>query len=109
MNAKPTVKSVVFNDQEEFLTEIRQDRDRIERQILRLTVRRRYGNPFVTISVVATVAIADTVVKLDQRVGEVFVGDEKAKGLEGKIEAILVKMTDAGKALGLDVRAGVYE
>ena len=109
MNASPTVKSVVFNDQAEFLTEIRQDRDRIERQILRLTVRRQYGNPFITISVVATVAIADTIVKLDHRVGECFVGDEKAKGMEDKIRTTLDKITDAGKKLGLDVRAGVYE
>ena len=108
MIAKSVLKNLVFNDLEEFLAEIQQDHDRIERQILRLTVRRRYGNPFVTISVVATAMILDNLVKLDHRIGEVFAGDEKSKGLESKIQIVLEKLTEAGKTLGLDVRAGVY-
>ena len=45
--------AVNFHDPDEFMTEIRFDKDRIDRGILRITVRRRYGNPFVTVSVVA--------------------------------------------------------
>lgn len=109
MNPNPTSLTVAFNDPEEFLTEIRQDRDRIDRQILRITVRRRYGEPFVTVSVVATAAVEGTVVKLEHRVGEAFAGDARANGLAAKTQTVLDKLADAGKALGLDVRAGIYE
>lgn len=101
--------AVAFNDPEEYLAEISRDRDRIDRQILRVTVRRRYGEPFVTVTVVATVTVEGTLVKLEHRVGDAFAGDEKTNGLSVKTQALLDKLTDAGKALGLEVRAGVYE
>ena len=85
---------VSFNDPEEFLTELRQDRDRLDRAILRVT---------------ATVTIDGMLVKLDHRVGDAFAGDEKANGLMTKTQALLEKLTGTGKALGLEVRAGVYE
>jgi hypothetical protein len=107
MSATPI--TVSFNDPDEFLEEVRRDKDKIARGILRLTVRRRYGEPFVTVSVVATIVIEGTVVKLEHRVGEAFVGDEKAHGLATKTQAILDKISDAAKGLGLEVRAGVYE
>lgn len=101
--------AVAFNDPDEFLAEIGRDHDRIDRQILRVTVRRRYGEPFVTVSVVATATVAGILVRLDHRVGEAFAGAEKATGLGAKTQALLDKLTTAAAALGLDVRAGVYE
>lgn len=98
-----------FNDPDEFLDEIRKDQDRIDRKILRVTVRRRYGEPFVTISVVATAMIEGLIVKLEHRIGESFPGDEKANGISTKTQAILDKLTEAGKSLELDLRTGVYE
>ena len=109
MTTKAGPITVAFNDPDEYLAEITRDRDRIDRQILRVTVRRRYGEPFVTVSVVATVTVEGTLVKLEHRVGEAFAGDEKANGLTAKTQAILDKLTEAGKALGLEVRAGVFE
>lgn len=100
---------VSFHDLEEYLAELRIDKDRIDRGILRVTVRRRYGSPFVTVSVVATVTVEGVLVKLEHRVGEAFAGDEKANGLTDKAQATLNTLTDAGKSLGLDVRAGVFE
>ena len=101
--------AVSFHDPDEFLTELRLDEDRIDRDILRVTVRRRYGNPFVTVSVVATTSIEGTLVKLEHRIGEAFAGDEKAHGLIDKAQAALDTLTEVGKSLGLDVRAGVFE
>lgn len=109
MKTRPIPVTVAFNDPDEFLEEIRCDRTRIDRGILRLTVRRRYGEPFVTVSVIATVTVENTVVVLDHRVGESFAGHERSNGLAAKTQTVLDKLTEAGKALGLEVRAGVYE
>lgn len=107
MTTAPVVVS--FHDPDEFLTELTLDKDRIDRGILRLTVRRRYASPFVTVSVVATATVEGVVVKLEHRIGEAFAGDEKANGLTDKAQAALGKLTEAGKSLNLDVRAGVFE
>ena len=101
--------AVSFHDPDEFLAELRLDEDRIDRGILRVTVRRRYGSPFVTVSVVATATIEGTLVKLDHRIGEAFAGDEKTNGLTDKAQSVLDSLTGAGKSLGLDVRSGVFE
>lgn len=106
---KTTPIGVGFHDPDEFLAELHLDRDRIDRDILRVTVRRRYGSPFVTVSVVATATVGGVLVKLEHRVGEAFAGDEKATGLADKTQAALGKLTAAAKSLGLDVRAGVFE
>jgi hypothetical protein len=106
---KPTPLTVSFHDPGEFIEEISRDKDRIERNILRLTVRRRYGEPFITISVVATVVIEGTIVKLEHRIGEAFAGDEKNTAMAAKTQAVLDKLSAAAKGLGLEVRAGVYE
>ncbi len=106
---KTTPIAVSFHDLEEYLAELRIDKDRIDRGILRVTVRRRYGSPFVTVSVVATATVEGVLVKLEHRVGEAFAGDEKANGLTDKAQAVLDKLTEIGKSLGLDVRAGVFE
>lgn len=101
--------AVSFHDPDEFLAELRLDKDRIDRGILRVTVRRRYGNPLVTVAVVATATVGGTLVRLEHRVGEAFAGDEKATGLADKTRAALDTLTRAGESLGLNVRAGVYE
>ena len=88
--------AVNFHDPDEFMTEIRFDKDRIDRGILRITVRRRYGNPFVTVSVVATATVEGVLVKLEHRIGEAFAGDEKANGLTDKVQATLDKLTEVG-------------
>lgn len=45
---RPTPLKAAFHDAGEFLDEIRADRDRIDRGILRLTVRHRYGTMLVS-------------------------------------------------------------
>jgi hypothetical protein len=109
MTTRTNPLTVSFNDPDEFLEEVRKDHDRVDRAILRLTVRRRYGEPFVTVSVVATAVIEGTVVRLEHRIGDAFVGDEKSNGLAAKTKTVLGKLADAAKPLGLEVRAGVYE
>lgn len=109
MTTRTSRPTVSFNDPDEFLEEARKDHDRIDRGILRLTVRRRYGEPFVTVSVVATAVIEGTVVRLEHRIGEAFVGDEKSNGLATKTKTVLDKLSNAAKPLGLEARAGVFE
>jgi hypothetical protein len=101
--------TISFHDPDEYLSELRRDHERIDRRILRVTVRRRYGEPFITISVIATAAVEGTIVKLEHRIGEAFAGDENSNGLSTKTQVVLDKLTEAGKALGLDVRSGVFE
>jgi hypothetical protein len=105
----PPTLTVGFNDPDEFLDEVRKDIDRIERKILRVTVRRRYAQPFVHVAVVATAVVGNTAIHLEQRIGEAFFGDEKADGLTTKTQAALDKIGEAAKGLGLEVRAGVFE
>ncbi len=109
MTKEPIPLTVSFHDPDEYISELRRDHERIDRRILRVTVRRRYGEPFITISVIATAAIEGTIVKLEHRIGEAFAGDEKSNGLATKTQVVLDKLTEVGKALGLDVRSGVFE
>jgi hypothetical protein len=100
---------VCYNDPDEYLDELRRDLDGVERKILRLTVRRRYGNPFVHVSVVATALVAGRVVQLEQTIGEAFAGDERAGGLGEKTRTALDKISAAAVQLGLEVRAGILK
>lgn len=104
-----TLVRVNFNDLDEFLEEVRTDSDQIDRRILRVTLRRRYAQPFVHVAVVATAVVGNTMVHLEHRIGDAFFGDEKTTGLKTKVQSALDKLTDAAKTLGLEVRAGVYE
>ena len=104
-----TAVKVNFHDPDEFLDELRKDRDRIDRNILRVTVRRRYAPPFVHVAVVATAVVGNTVVTLEQRLGEVFAGDEAGSPIPNKIQTALDRLTAAAVKLGLEVRAGVFE
>jgi hypothetical protein len=103
-----TVVKVNFHDPDEFLGEIRKDHDRIDRKLLRVTVRRRYAPPFVHVAVVATAVVGNSVVTLEHRVGEVFAGDEAGSPIPGKIQATLDRLTAEAELLGLEVRAGVF-
>ena len=106
---KPTPIAANFYDPDEYLAELLLDKDRVDRGILRVTVRRRYATPFVTVSVVATAVVEGVLASLEHRIGEAFAGDEKVNGITDKAHAALDKLTAAGKSLGLDVRAGVFE
>ncbi len=104
-----TPVKVSFHDAEEFLDELRKDHDRIDRKLLRVTVRRRYAPPFVHVAVVATAVVGNSVVTLEHRVGEVFAGDEAGSPIPGRIQATLDRLAAEAEKLGLEVRAGVFE
>jgi hypothetical protein len=108
-DAQKTPVKVNFHDPDEFLDELRKDQDRIDRKLLRVTVRRRYAPPFVHVAVVATAVVGNSVVTLEHRVGEVFAGDEAGSSIPGKIQAGLDRLTAEAEKLGLEVRAGVFE
>lgn len=102
--------NVLFNDAGEFLAELHLDADKVDRKILRLTIRRRCHQPFVYVSVMGTVVIGRTVVTLDHRLGETFIGEDlKHSEVGNRAEALLARISQAAGELGLEVRAGVFE
>ena len=109
MSQDPSPITIAFNDPDEFLEELARDRETVDRKILRVTVRRRYASPFVTVSVVATALVGGQVVRLEQRIGQAFAAAENVTEVATKTQAALDKLTEAGKALSLEVRAGVFE
>ncbi|MCE9561220.1 MAG: hypothetical protein K8U57_04120 [Planctomycetes bacterium] len=100
---------VQFHDPEEFLAEVRRDAERVDRKIVRVTIRRRYRPPFVTMSVIATAVVSPTVITLDHRVGETFSGDGHDSDLVTKATATIDKVTRVLNEIGLEVRPGVFE
>ncbi len=101
---------VQFHAIEEFLTEITRDRECIDRGILRITVLRRFHDPFVHIFLLATAVIDRTVVRLDHRLGECFASDATAAaGIGKKAEELMNRLHREAEQLGLEVRAGVFE
>ncbi len=101
---------VQFHAVEEFLVEITKDKDRVDQKILRLTVLRRFHDPFVHMFLLATAVVGGTIVRLDQRLGECFAADATAAGTIGKkAEELLARLDREAAALGLEVRAGVFE
>jgi len=101
--------TVMFHAPDEFLEELLRDRTRIDRQILRITVRHRYGEPFTTVSVIASAIVEGSIVKLQQRIGENFMAEPTSEALNRKVQAALDHLIAAAKTLELDVRTGVYE
>jgi hypothetical protein len=101
---------VSFNDPDEFLREVRIDADRVDRKIVRLTVRRRYQQPFVSVSVYASAVIGQFVVTLDHRLGETFAVEElRATEVGKKVDTVLTRLQRDMTDLGLEVRPGVFE
>lgn len=101
---------VQFHAVEEFLAEITKDADRVEGRILRVTVLRRFHDPFVHIFLLATTVVGGVIVRLDHRLGECFAMDATATAEVGKkAEALVARLDRAARELGLEVRAGVVE
>jgi hypothetical protein len=100
---------VNFHDPDEFLDELRKDHERVQRQIVRITVRRRYVQPFVHVAVIATAVVGNFVVALEHRIGETFPGDEAGTPIPAKVRAALDHITAEATKLGLEIRAGVFE
>jgi hypothetical protein len=101
---------VQFHAVEEFLTEITRDRERIDRGILRVTVLRRFHDPFVHVFLLATAAVGSTIVRLDQRLGECFAADATAAaGIGKKGDELMARLGKEAERLGLEVRTGFFE
>jgi hypothetical protein len=115
---KPALHLVTFTDPEEFLEELRADREKVYSGILRATKVRRAGGPFPqlqTVAVVATARVGHSVVRLTRFVGQVL---STPRGVEppetnGQVwaaaDALLAQLEDAARAMGLTVRAGMVE
>ena len=101
---------VQFHAVEEFLAEITKEREQVDRRILRVTVLRRFHDPFVHVFLLATAVIGGTIVRLDHRLGECFAMDTTATaGIGKKAEELMARLDREAQQLGLEVRAGVFE
>jgi hypothetical protein len=102
--------TVKFNDPSEFVRELRRDREKIERKILRLTCGHRHEYPMTVLTVLATALVGSVVVRLERRCGSYMTGD--SNGMDQTLAAVRAdcKLVEAAAhELGLEVRAGVYE
>ncbi|HWP59481.1 MAG TPA: hypothetical protein VNL14_16435 [Candidatus Acidoferrales bacterium] len=108
---------VRFNDPQEFLREIAQDKERIHRKIVRLTTLYTQSKtlPIMYVSVLATALIEgetparDSIVRLEHFCGDIMgVGhtDEKTRERVSKAQGVIEGYC---RDMDLDVRAGVYE
>lgn len=101
---------VQFHAIEEFLAELIKDKERVEHGVLRVTVLRRFHDPFVHLFLLATTVIGGTIVRLDHRLGECFAADATAITTLGKkAEELMARLDREAEQLGLEVRAGVFE
>jgi hypothetical protein len=110
---KTNTPLVKFNFEEEFIDEFR---DRPPNIDLILRVTRLFTDsatlPLKHVSVVATylrdAAGTHQLIKLERYVGQVL-GQHDANGVQDKASALIEQITQAAKAKGLEVRAGIYE
>ncbi|MCI0462771.1 MAG: hypothetical protein L0Z62_37970 [Gemmataceae bacterium] len=101
---------VQFHAVEEFLAEIARDKEQIDRGILRISILRRFHDPFVHLFLLATAVVGGIVVRLDQRLGECFAADAAASaGIGKKGEELMARLGREAEQLGLEVRAGFFE
>lgn len=116
---------VLFNDQGEFIEEVKRDAFSVLGKVVRLT--KRYTRSKVSPQIQAVSVIAGyellhgsevslpTVVRLEKHVGEVWGGvpgpvNEVSAKTQERAEAVMDEVQKACEGLGLEVRAGmVYE
>jgi hypothetical protein len=104
---------VKFNFEEEFNDEFRDHPPNLE-SVIRVT--RLFTDsvtlPLKHVSVVATYLrdVGGTIqlVRLDRYMGQML-GQHDANGVQDKATALIEQITQAAKAKGLEVRAGIYE
>lgn len=102
---------VKFNITEEFIEEMKKDRDEIERAIIRLTTLKSYSEKtpgLYLISVISTYRRGDEIIELKKFCGDVF-GKEDAAEVWERVQQVYTEIEKAAKELGLEIRPGVYE
>lgn len=98
-----------FNDVQEFLADLRADRELIDRDLVRLTLRRGTVKPaFQTLRVVASAVVAGHLVVLETFPMEYMRGmdSEAAAWKKARDDADVIQT--AAEAMGLSVRPGVF-
>ena len=102
---------VLFNDVDEFLTELERERDALKRGIVRVTLslRRLPNAPVTSLAVVATVACEDGVVRLESPAGHLWGIPNEDEPVKAHAQAMRAAIDAACERLGLEVRAGVIE
>jgi len=104
---------IKFNDLDEFLAEMEEDRDEITRGIVRVTTLREANRTAPNLyfySVIATYRRGDEIVRLDRFCGNYWprVDPEGNEKTRKNIEDIYGVLEERIKALNLEMRAGVY-
>jgi len=102
---------VIFNEPKEFIEELRKEKDRVHRRIVRVTIRLKkaetaLGAAAFQIAVVATCRAGDELIVLEKPCGSCFIlNDEVRKRANEVIEQLKKEIEE----VGLEVRGGMYE
>ena len=101
--------TVQFSDPEDFLEELEQDKERVERKIIRLCF--MYAPSKVSpnirhLSVVATALGEGQVIRLRYYCGDVWNIESQDKAVQDEAEKVKKQIADGCARLGLEVRGG---
>src|SRR5262245_31908155 len=102
--------TVLFNDREEWLAELKEAAGWMGKKLVRLTVRQRTGGPLPTVErwLVGGYISGGQLIRLEEPLGQAFHGmDEEHKIREKTIRA-MAELRKACEDLGMEVRGGAY-
>lgn len=102
---------VQFNDMDEFLTELEQDKDQVDRSIVRVTCLHIQNKelPITYLSMVATAHIAGYVIRLDKPIGHYITKDTRAQEVHQRADELINHLQARLACFGLEVRRGIIE
>jgi hypothetical protein len=104
------VPTARFHQVDEFIEELRRDRDKIDRGLVRVTCRHTRGTPMYSLTVVASAIVGNVVLLLERRCGEyMFPDDGPGRQVRDKAEQYAAALQAECQALGLETRSGVFE
>lgn len=103
--------TVKFNEPDEFIDEIRREKDSLEGRILRITNQYRQSKslPLHYVSVIATALARGQIIRMEKYVGETAGMGEEDKKTVNRAGSVQDDLKTAAAEMGLEVRAGIYQ
>ena len=102
--------TIRFHQVSEFLDELRKDRGKVDRGIVRMAFRHTKNPPLTTLTLVASAVVAGHVVTLERRCGEfMFADGPDSKPVQDRGDEFADMVKQACAEMNLEVRSGVFE